>query len=309
MSNQLDISVVCPIYNSRDTLSTFIATLREVLAHSGHTYEVVLVNDGCPYNSWEAIENQCSLDKHIKGVRLSRNFGQQIAVSAGLTFTSGRYVIVMDADLQNPPDVIPVIIEKLNEGVDIVYTVSKIRNNWIDELTSSMFWFIMNRVLSTNMIPNQLMMRGFNRKFLSVYNSYSERIRIVAGITHDIGMREAVLFVKNDRRKIGRGNYSFFKRLNLMIDIVLATTSRPLDLLINSSLLSLLLSFLIACNTIISYFLYPDAPAGYATLVTLITFFGSMTLLILGIIGRYLSNIYIEVRQRPLFIVQDKINL
>jgi dolichol-phosphate mannosyltransferase len=159
------------------------------------------------------------------------------------------------------------------------------------------------------MIPNQLMMKGFNQKFLSAYNSYSERIRIVAGITHDIGMQEIVLFIKNERRKTGLGNYNFFKRLNLMIDIILATSSRPLDLLINASLLSLFLSFLIACNTIISYLLYPDVPAGYATLVTLITFFGSMTMLILGIIGRYLSNIYIEVRQRPLFIVQDKINL
>lgn len=309
MSNQLDISVVCPIYNGRDTLSAFIAKLREVLANSGYSYETILVDDGCPYNSWKLIENQCLLDNNVKGVRLSRNFGQQIAVSAGLTFASGRYVIVMDADLQNPPDIIPIIVEKLNEGIDIVYTVSKIRNNWIDELTSSIFWFIMNRVLSARMIPNQLMMKGFNQKFLSAYNSYSERIRIVAGITYDIGMQETILFIQNERRKTGRGNYSFFKRLNLMIDIILATTSRPLDLLINASLMSLFLSCLIACNTIISYLLYPGVPAGYATLVTLITFFGSMTLLVLGIIGRYLSNIYIEVRQRPLFIVQDKINL
>lgn len=309
MSDEVDVTVVCPVYNGVDTLSSFISQLVAVLARTTQAYEIILVDDGCPYDSWQVIQSQCTFNASIKGIRLSRNFGQQIAVSAGLSFASGRYIVVMDADLQNPPNTIPDLLVHLRNGVDIVYTVSKVRNNWIDGFTSIIFWFVINKVFSTNMIPNQLMMKGFNRKFLSAFKSYNERIRTVAGITHDIGMRSIVIPVANQRRVSGKGNYGFFKRVNLMIDIVLAVTSRPLDVLIHIGLLSFIASIFMIFWTVAAYLLNPGMPSGYTTLVTLITFFGSMNLLVLGIVGRYLSSIYMEVRNRPMFIVQDKINI
>lgn len=308
MSDIIEISIVGPVFNGRDTVSEFVKEIRQELLKFGESFEIILVDDGCKRGSWQVIEEECKKDSKVKGVRLSRNFGQQIAVSAGLSFARGSKVVVLDADLQNPISAIPEILEKLESGEDIVYTVSKVRNNWIDECTSGLFWFMVNGLLGANMIPNQLMMKGFSRRFLSVYNEYHERVRVVAGITADIGMQSAVLEVQNDRRKSGGGNYSFFKRFNLMLDIVLAITSRPLNILINISLLALIGSLGLGLYTIINYLRYPDVPPGYATIISLITFFGSMTLLVLGIIGRYLSNIYIEVRQRPLFILQEKIN-
>jgi glycosyltransferase involved in cell wall biosynthesis len=308
MSEKIKVSIVAPIYKGGNTLADYISSTRSVLEKTGKSFEIILVDDGCPSGSWHLIEEECNKNPNLKGVRLSRNFGQQIAVSAGLFFAQGNQVIAMDADLQNPPTAIPQILEKLDEGADIVYTISKVRNHWFDEFSSSAFWFVMNRVLGADMISNQLMMKGFSHKFLAVYNNYNERVRAVAGIVQDIGMHSVILEVKNERRKSGRGNYSFFKRLNLMLDIVLTITSRPLNALINISIFSLLASICIGAYTVINYFLFPDVPPGYATIITLITFFGSMTLLVLGIIGRYLSNIYIEVRQRPLFILQDKIN-
>jgi len=308
MSDLVEISIVGPVFNGRDTLSDFVKQTRAELLNYGKSFEIILVDDGCLRGSWQVIEEECKKDSKVKGVRLSRNFGQQIAVSAGLFFAKGSKVVVLDADLQNPISAIPEILEKLESGMDIVYSVSKIRNNWIDECTSGIFWFMVNGLLGADMIPNQLMMKGFSRRFLSIYNGYHERVRVVAGIAADIGMQSAVLEVKNERRKSGGGNYSFFKRFNLMVDIVLAITSRPLNILINVSLVSLLASLGIGIYTIFNYLKYPNVPPGYATIITLITFFGSMTLLVLGVIGRYLSNIYIEVRQRPLFILQDKIN-
>jgi dolichol-phosphate mannosyltransferase len=153
------------------------------------------------------------------------------------------------------------------------------------------------------------MMKGFNRKFLDVFNRYTERVRVVAGITHDIGMQSTILEVNNQRRNSGKGNYNFFQRFNLMVDIVLAITPRPLNFIIHFSILSLIASSFIGAYTIAIYFFYPDVPPGYPTLIALITFFGSMTLLVLGIIGRYLSSIYTEVRERPLFTIQRKLNI
>lgn len=309
MTSPVDLTIVGPVYKGQETVPFFVQETRKVLESLDLSYEIILVDDGCPNGSWKAIQGECMKDPSVKGVRLSRNFGQQIAVSAGLSLATGTRIIAMDADLQNPSNAIPTILEKLDNGIDIVYTVSRTRNNWTDELTSYLFWFIVNKVLGVKMIPNQLMMKGFNRKFLDVFNRYPERIRVVAGITHDIGMQSTILEVNNQRRKSGKGNYNFFQRFNLMVDIVLAITPRPLNFIIHFSLLSLIASSFIGVYTIAIYFFYPDVPPGYPTLIALITFFGSMTLLVLGIIGRYLSSIYTEVRERPLFTIQSKVNI
>jgi glycosyltransferase involved in cell wall biosynthesis len=309
MTSPVDLTIVGPVYKGQETVPFFVEETRKVLESLDLSYEIILVDDGCPNGSWKAIQEECMKHPSVRGVRLSRNFGQQIAVSAGLSLATGTRIIAMDADLQNPSNAIPAILEKLDNGIDIVYTVSRTRNNWTDELTSYLFWFIINRVLGVKMIPNQLMMKGFNRKFLDVFNRYTERVRVVAGITHDIGMQSTILEVNNQRRNSGKGNYNFFQRFNLMVDIVLAITPRPLNFIIHFSILSLIASSFIGAYTIAIYFFYPDVPPGYPTLIALITFFGSMTLLVLGIIGRYLSSIYTEVRERPLFTIQRKLNI
>jgi dolichol-phosphate mannosyltransferase len=152
-------------------------------------------------------------------------------------------------------------------------------------------------------------MKALSRKFVDLYNSYEERIRIVAGITHDIGMEYEVLEVVNRKRPLGKGNYGFFKRFHLMLDVVITMTNRPLNYLINISLFAVMMSLGLGSYTLINYFLYTTVPKGYTTIIIIVSFFGSLTMLVLGIIGRYLSNIYGEVRQRPTFIVQNKLNL
>lgn len=303
------ISIVSPVYKAENIVDLLVQRISSEVGKITAAYEVILVEDGSPDASWEAIERNCSLDSRIKGIKLSRNFGQQIAISSGMRYAKGEYIIIMDGDLQNPPEAIGQIYAQLLQNYDIVYTVSKVRNHWRDELSSKLFWFVMNRLLKVGIIPNQLMMKGFNKRFLDLYNTYNERVRVVAGITHDIGMKTSILEVENKRRKQGKGNYTLFKRFHLMLDIVLAMTNKPLDYLINISLFSVFLSLSVGLWTLINYIIYPEIPPGYTTLLVSISFFGSMTLLILGIIGRYLANIYMEVRHRPLFLVQKSLNI
>lgn len=306
---KIEISVVATIYKAEKVIHELVNQLTNSLALISSDYELILVEDGTFDKAWDLIEIEAQKDPRIKGVKLSRNFGQQIAVSAGLQFAKGEVVIVMDGDLQNPPEAIEKIYTKINEGFDVVYTVSKVRNNWQNEMSSKAFWYLMNDILSVNIIPNQLMMRGFSQKSLGIYNSYSERTRVVASITHDMGMKCTVLEVENLKRKVGRSNYNFFMRFHLMLDIVLVMTNQPLKYLINISFFAVFLTLAVGTWNLITYFINPDIPAGYTTLLVFVSFFGSMTLLVLGIIGRYLANIYTEVRQRPLFLVQKFLNI
>jgi glycosyltransferase involved in cell wall biosynthesis len=303
-----ELSVVCTIYRAEAIVPELVRQVGEACSSVTPDHEILLVDDRSPDGSWAAILEACGRNPRVRGVLLARNVGQQRAISAGLRQASGRYVIAMDGDLQNPPDAIPGIVGKLREGFEVVYTVSNIRNNWLDALTSRGFWWLLNRVLAVGMVPNQLMMRGFSSRALAMFNSYGESVRNVVGITHDIGLRSVILPVANRRRHSGRSNYGFFRRFDVLLDVVLMTSNRPLTYLIYFSFVSMALGFVLGLVTLVNYFRYPDTPPGYPTLAALLICFGSATLAVLGIIGRYLANIYAEVRNRPLFQVDRRVN-
>jgi dolichol-phosphate mannosyltransferase len=302
------LSIVCTIYHSGEIVPELVRLVSQECAKCTSRFEIILVDDSSPDSSWLAIEEACLSHPHVRGLRLGRNFGQQLAVAAGLRHASGEFTIVMDGDLQNPPSAIPGIVAKLKSGLDIVYTTSLSRNSLGDSLSSWLFWWIMNKLLKIKVIPNQLMMRGMSKRCVDIFNSYNEHIRNVVGITYDIGLNYDIIKVCNNRRHSGKSNYNFFKRFDVMLDVVLLMTNRPLTYLIYGAGLGFLASIILGVLTLINYLRFPEMPAGYPTLVFLISLFGSSTLLILGMIGRYLANIYTEVRNRPLFNIDKKIN-
>jgi dolichol-phosphate mannosyltransferase len=213
----------------------------------------------------------------------------------------------MDGDLQNPPAAIPrIYAELVSSGADVVYTVSRVRNGWIDGCMSWLFWFTLERILKVRMIKHQLMMRGMTRRFADFFKTYGESTRVVAGIMSDMGFEHRVLEVENRRRPGGRSHYRFFSRVALMIDLVLALSNRPLDALINLGALGVLIAT-VASGYHLYMFFVRDVPPGFTSLILSIAFFGSANMMILGIIGRYLSNIYREARGRPLYFVQKTI--
>jgi glycosyltransferase involved in cell wall biosynthesis len=301
------LSIAIPVYRTEEYIPLLCQQLIENLSGEPYVVEIILVDDACPDSSWLTIQRLCDSNPSIKGIKLSRNYGQQTAISAGLFFAKGEYVIILDCDLQHPISAIPSILRELEAGNDIVYTVSKRRDKKIDEVSSALFWFFLNKSLRRKIVPNQLMMRGMSARFIKQFNRYPEVTRSVAGISHDIGLKHSVLKVESQRRIYGRSSYNFLSRFELMIDIVLGITTRPLSIIITTSFL-VLLGTLAASIYYIFMRIFQDVPSGFTTIVLLLLFFGSTLMLILGVLGVYMAKIYEEVRRRPVYIIDKRIN-
>ncbi len=299
------VSVVVPVYNGARLVERLVREVAASLDGIGEPYELLLIEDGSRDSSWDAIAAAASLSPHVRGFRLSRNFGQQIAVSAGIAKARGSYVIVMDCDLQNPASAIPEILKALRAGHELVYTVSKTRNNTRDALTSRLFWFVLTRIFKASVVKHQLMMKGMTSKMARIYDSYPEATRTVAGIVGDIGYKHAVIEVENARRGEGRSNYGFFKRFDLMIDMIISIAVAPLKILIYAGLAGLVAT-LAASVYFAAAALFHSAPSGITVIVLAVLLFGSLMTLMLGIVGVYLANIYAEVRRRPLFLIAEE---
>lgn len=303
----LDLSVVVPMYNAEKIVPIITNEIKANLATLSISYELIFVDDGSKDDTTSKILFECKKDNRVKSIFLSRNYGQQITVSAGINYASGKYVLIMDGDLQNPPEEIPNLYNKISEGYDIIYTRSTHKNNWIDNITSFLFWNFLKRILKIDIVDSQLMMRIMTAEVVSNFNLYSEKTRTIASITNDIGIKKFVLNINNKKRIIGKSNYNMKKRLNLALDVILDLSQNPLNFIFTISLYGIVISIFLTFYYLYSYFNNTLLP-GFTTTVILIIFFGSVNLFGLGVVARYLSNIYVEVKKRPLYIVRKFIN-
>lgn len=299
------VSVVVPVYNGAPFLGRLVQEIAASLEGAGEPYELLLVDDRSQDSSWDAIVAAASRRPEVKGFRLSRNFGQQIAVSAGIAQARREYVLIMDCDLQNPASAIPEILGSLRAGNELVYAVSKIRNNARDAATSQLFWFVLTRVFKARVVKHQLMMKGMTSRLARIYDSYPEVTRTVAGIVGDIGCKYAVIEVENTRRAEGKSNYGFFKRFDLMIEMIISIAAAPLKILVYAGLIGVIMT-LMASIYFLAAALFHSAVSGSTVIMLAVFLFGSLMTLILGIVGVYLANIYAEVRRRPLFLIAEE---
>lgn len=302
------LSVVATIYNAAPMVRELVNRLRAVLEGMGVTYEIVLVDDCSKDDSLYVMQTLSEEDTRVKSIALSRNFGQQVAMSAGIHYARGDHVLIMDGDLQNPPESIPLLYQTVQQGYDIVYTTSVSRNNWVDAATSWLFWKFMYMVMKVNIIRSQLMMRIFTRRVAEYFKRYPEKVRTIVAIISDIGMKHKVIEVPNSKRAWGKSNYNTIKRVNLAIDVLLDLSNNPLNILFYSGLIILCLTGVLSLHYLYLY-LFENILPGFTTIILSILFFGSINLISLGLIARYISNIYTEVKNRPLFLVRKTINV
>jgi glycosyltransferase involved in cell wall biosynthesis len=304
----IELSIVATIYNSSESIIELVNQLKLVISKLDVSYEIILVDDCSSDQSRFIMESLSKIDLKIKSIFLSRNFGQQISMSAGIHHATGKYIVIMDGDLQNPSESIYDLYHKIREGYDIVYTTSASKNNFWDSLTSFLFWKFIKVFIRSEIIERQLMMRIFSDRIASFYKMYPEKIRTIASITLDIGMRPFVIPVKNKKRKFGSSNYSFFKRINLGIDVFLDLSNQPLNFLFHFGFVTLIIS-MFSCFYYLYKFIFFDTFPGYTSIVLVLMFFGSVNLIAIGIVSRYVGNIYTEVKCRPLYFIEKTINI
>ena len=309
MENKPHISVVSPVYKAEKIVSELVRQLHENLSKITENYEIILINDASPDNSWEAIVGECSKDKRVKGLNLSRNFGQHYAITAGLAYARGDWVVVMDCDFQDRPDDIPNLYNKAQEGYDIVFARRTERQ---DKFFKRLFSKVFNAVLSyfSGIKQNNVANFGiYNSKVISEYNKMKEYARSFGTLIRYLGFNIVEINVKHNKRLEGKTSYTLTKSLHLAIDCVLSTSNKPLKFTVKMGFLISVLSFVLALYNIVAKLTGIIQVSGYTTTVFSIWFVGGLILFVLGVLGLYIGCIFDQVKQRQLFIVTNKINI
>ena len=303
------ISIVSPVYRGEKMVSELVRRNVESVSTITDDYEIILVNDASPDNSWDEIVKQCALNPKVKGINLSRNFGQHYAITAGLSYAKGDWVVVMDCDLQDRPEEIPNLYRKAMEGYDIVYArrMNKKFGYW-KKLSSTLF-HKMYDWLSGMKTDESIGNYGiYSKKVIVEYNKMKETSRSFGSLLFYLGFKSSVIEVEHAERLDGRSSYSIRKLLKLSFDVMISNTNKPLKFAVVLGFMMAGASFSLALYNIIAKLVGWIEVQGYTTTIFSIWFVGGVLLVMLGIIGLYVGKIFDQVKERPLFVVSEKIN-
>ena len=300
-------TVAVPVFNEVESLPELYQRVREVMETLGEDWELILVDDGSTDGSTDIIRDLAKKDAHVRPVIFARNFGHQIALTAGLDYSRGAAVIVMDADLQDPPEVIPDLIDKWREGYEVVYAVREHREGetFFKKLTASLFYRLINRITDVNLPLDAGDFRLLDRKVVDTLNRMREKHRFPRGMTVWVGFRQIGVPYERAARFAGETKYPFSKMLRLAINAVTSFSYFPLQLATYFGFICAGVSALAIPIVIALRLAGNQAFFGQATTLIAVLFLGGVQLISLGIIGEYLGRLYDEARDRPLYIVRE----
>ena len=306
----MDLSVVSPVYRGEKMLSELVERIHKAISPLTDDYEIVLVNDCSPDNSWERISQICKVDKKVKGINLSRNFGQPYAITAGLTYAKGNYIAVIDCDLQNKPEDLPAMYQKALEGYDVVSARRVVREDTFMKRMSSAIFHRVYDIVSGIDTDNSFAYFGiYSRKIVDVYCSIPEYSRSFVELIHTLGFKKTTVDVFHDHRLEGKSSYNLYRLLKLSYNSIISNSNRPLHLAVALGLIMSILSFLMAIYNIFAKFWGLNEVAGYTSTIFSIWFVGGLLLLMMGVLGLYIGKIFDQVKGRPVFIVSDTLNI
>ena len=304
------ISVVSPEYRGAQMVSELVRRIKESVTPISEDFEIILVNDASPDNAWDAIRMECDADSRVKGINLSRNFGQHYAITAGLKYAQGEWVVVMDCDLQDQPEEIPNLYAKALEGYDIVYAQRTERQDGFLKKMSSAVFHVCYDWLSGQKTDKTIANFGiYHSKVIAEYNKMPEVARAFGSLIKYVGFRDTAITVHHAERASGKTSYSLFKLLKLCGDIIISNSNKPLKMAVVLGFMMSIISFMLAIYNIVAYAIGIIRVAGFTTTVFSIWFVGGLILFVLGILGLYIGKIFNQVKGRQLFIIQDKINI
>ena len=305
------ISVVSPVYKAEKIVGELVERITRSLEKITSDFEIILVEDGSPDNSWEEIEKACLLDKRIKGIRLSRNFGQHYAITAGLNNVNGDWIVVMDCDLQDQPEEIQKLYFKaINEKFDIVFARRVDRKDkYFKRMSSKIFHAIfsyLSGVKSDETIAN---FGIYHKKVINEFIKMKESARSFLSLLNYVGFRSSTINVEHSVRFEGKSSYNFYKLLKLSFDVILSNSNKPLRLTIKLGFFMSFFSLTLALYNLIAHFLGIIKVAGYTTTIFSIWFVGGIITFVLGIVGLYIGKIFDQVKERQLYIVSKTLNI
>ena len=299
------LSVVVPVFNEEAVLAEFHRRLGAVLDALDLAAEIVYVNDGSADGSMPLLAALHARDSRVAVVDLSRNFGKEVAMSAGLDHACGDAIIVIDADLQDPPELIPQMVAAWRQGIDVVLMrrTSRARESWLKKATAWTFYRAIGRIGSIKIPENVGDFRLVSRRAVEALHRFPERSRFMKGLFAWIGYPCKEIGYARDGRYAGETKWSFWRLWNFALEGITSFSVVPLKVASYIGLAAALLAFVYGAYFIIKTVIFGDPARGFPTLATLILFLGGLQLMALGIIGEYIARMFIEVKQRPLYLV------
>ena len=307
----MDVSVIVPVFNESEALPQLRARLEPVLSSCTPDYEILFINDGSTDGTLPLLKTWAHQDKRIKIISLSRNFGKEAAVTAGLSASTGNAVIILDADLQDPPELIHEFWKKFQEGYDNVYGVRENRSadSFLKRTSAQAFYKFYNRLSNSSIPYNAGDYRLLSRRAVNAVLALPERERFMKGLFSWVGYKSVAVPFTREKRAAGKTKWSYWKLWNFALNGLTASTTLPLKLWTYFGLVISAASFLFAAWTAYKKIVFGNPVSGYTSIMVAILFFSGVQLISLGVIGEYLSHIFHEVKQRPAYFIDEKINL
>jgi dolichol-phosphate mannosyltransferase len=291
-------------------LDELVQRIHAAIKNLTDNYEIILVNDCSPDLSWNKITEICARDKKVKGINLSRNFGQPYAITAGLSYAKGEYVAVIDCDLQNKPEDLPAMYRKAQEGYDIVSARRVVREDtFLKRLSSAMFHKAYDFLSGFKTDKAVAEFGIYSKKVVKVYCSIPEYSRSFVELVHTLGFKKTTVDVLHDHRLEGESSYNLYRLLKLSYDSIISNSNRPLHLAVSLGLIMSVLSFLMAIYNIFAKFYGLNEVVGYTSTIFSIWFVGGLLLFMMGVLGLYIGKIFDQVKGRPIFIVSETLNI
>jgi polyisoprenyl-phosphate glycosyltransferase len=300
------ISVVIPVFGYELDLDVLYDRLSKTLIKINDNYEIIMINDKSPNNAWDVIKRLAQNDQRVKGINLSRNFGQHQAVSAGLEFVRGTWCVVMDCDLQDQPEEIIKLYNEAQKGYEIVMGRRLLRKDSVIKRVTSRLFYILFNYLSDQKLDNRVANFGiYSKKVINEINKFSERDRSFGLLVNLVGFSKKIINVEHGKRKIGPSGYSFKKRFRMAENHIFSHSTKPLRIAVRIGVIITIISVLYALYLIIKYIIYSSSVPGWTSLMVSLFFLFGVLITLLGVVGLYVGKIYNEVKKRPLYIIDS----
>ena len=301
------LSLVIAAYNEEDVLHILFERLETVMAGLGESYEIVCVNDGSRDRTAEILNAAHEADPRIKVIHLARNFGKELALTAGLDFATGKAVIPLDADLQDPPELIADFLRLWREGYDVVFAVREARDtdSWLKRRTAGAFYATLGRLSNVRIPANAGDFRLMDRRVVDALKQLRERNRFMKGLFSWVGFRQTSIPYRRPERAAGKTKFNYWKLWNFALDGITGYSTLPLRIAGYSGLLFALVAMVYGAFLLLRTVVFGVDLPGYASLMVAVIFMGGVQLVVLGIIGEYLGRMYDEAKQRPRYVVDS----